>query len=67
MKLTLNIHYYDIWGWAVVLGMAAFALWAFYDGLEIGSLGTAWRFLLFFAILLAPTIVTLTLFGSKKR
>ncbi|MBW1735270.1 MAG: hypothetical protein JRJ71_12945 [Deltaproteobacteria bacterium] len=74
MKITINpkelgvsLKWYEIWAWGVVLGMALFALWGFYDGLAIGSARAGWRFLLFFAILLVPQVMALFFLRPKRN
>lgn len=65
--VSLNLRWYEIWGWSVVLGMLAFGLWGFYDGFEIGSTRAAWRFLFLIIIFSLPGLATMLLLKPKKQ
>ena len=64
--LSLNLRWYEMWGWSVVLGMLAFGLWGFYDGFEIGSARAGWRFLFMFFIFTLPGLAVMLIFKPGK-
>ena len=64
--LSLRLTWYEMWGWAVMIGMWAFGIWGFYDGLEIGSARAGWRFLLMFIIFTLPGFIIMVFFKPGK-
>ena len=67
MKVTLSLKWYEALGWLIQIGFILFAIWAFYDCLDIGSVRAGWRFLLFFAIMLLPGVMILIFFKPKEK
>ena len=60
-EFSLNLKWYELFGWLVILGMFAFGCWGFYDGLAIGSAHAGWKFLLMFVIFISPGVAIMLL------